>query len=643
MAIGSRVPAPLPLPDLQVAFTDRLRRLVQVLAAALVDDRERLLVLPAGEVLSSARRVRADRAERSALSALWQATSLPAVTAFRHPLPWSYGTALDLAAADVEVLAAMLAAEVQLCAAAMVDPKLLHAVLSRPDLVQRWPRPSRAQGLGAFALDALVAGVQVLPADEHAPSGAPVGLDLDGTPMTLLYWPGDAAPAVVAAWARPGFARMHVSAEEFDVAATQRVPQDIVIDTEGREQRLPAAGLAVLHLIERDIRESSRRPVMAIDAGKVHHEMVGGMRDWPKDGRRHRGLPLQARTIHDGDLIERVELLERGSAVQLNLPMHELEGMQDHAIEALRTLRGAKGLRHWAALLRLFSVEGGRSGTYRWMLDEHLTAMGYDERRRRDPELRHHAAREVEALAALELALYSAGGVLRERRRLLLETGRFERLVGSEYKLEGIEFQMNQRVYSGVRESTGEIGRRWMPAPVELAQLDHVRQPYAHGLGMLLAVRIRWRIDEEADFLDFTGAKLLRLAGIAYKGNRAERAWDKLHRTLDALQSIRQIESYTWTDPAEAWSLSGICRIVYGRWLTDRAGRGVVPVEIPVDHDKPVTGKELKTWRTKHGWSQGDAAKKLKVSQQAVAKAEAKPDESLGHKIRAALTPFLDG
>ena len=327
--------------------------------------------------------------------------------------------------------------------------------------------------------------------------------------------------------------------------------------------------------------------------------------------------------------------------MQLQLPVRNLEGIQDHAIEALRRLRGAKGLRHWAALLRLFSVEGGRSGIYRWFLSEHLAAMGYNERQQRDPLVRAEAAREVEALASLELAIYTKGGELRERRRLLLETGRFERMVGSEYKLDGIEFQMNQRVFGGVRTSTGEIGTKWMPAPVALATIDHIRYPYAHALGMLVAIRVRWRLDEQVGVLSISGERLLQLAGIPFVAERGKRCWDKLKNSLDVLVEVEQLAGYQWEETA--WSLTGICHIHPSAWLLDRAARGVIPVEKPVDPDRPVNGRELKQWRKKRTMTQRELSKHLGISQQAIAKAELLPEEPLGTRLRAAFTnPAVD-
>ena len=624
----------LPEPDLLGAFHARIERLLDALTIALSADQDLLLVIPQpsdpADQAQWVGRMETEREGRPHLTSFWQAMN---PTGGAPAPPWTIGMAFNIARDGLDGMTEDLAAEVAFCVENFVERKLRAAVLARSEIIQLWPRPRRETGAAAFALQALTTAVHELPKDEHPPSHHLVGYAEDEKPLVFYYWPGKAAPAVVAEWARKSLNTMG-RGDAMVEEARRGMPSDIFLPHEGKLYRIPVAGLALLYLAELDVREGSRKPAIAIDASKVHHDLVGGMRDWPKDGRRHRGRELVNAPVRSEDVIERVELLAPGGTVQLHLPMPELEGMQDHAIEALRRLRGAKGLRHWAALLRLFSVEGGRSGTYRWLLSEHLTAMGYDERQRRDPKVRAEAAREVEALAALELAIYTQGGVLRERRRLLLETGRFERLVGAEYKLDGIEFQMNQRVFGGVRASTGEIGAKWMPAPVALATIDHARFPYAHALGMLLAIRVRWRLDEHADHLSLSGERLLQLAGIHFQKERAERGWGKLRRSLDVLVKVEQLDRYEWT--SDAWSLAGICRIYPSPWLLDRAARGVLPEERPPDRDRPVTGGELKTWREKHSLSQRAAGKRLNVTQQAIAWAEGHPDAPLGHKLRTA-------
>ncbi len=625
----------LPEVDLPAAFRARLVRLHAWLRDRLTGDLDLLLAIPAtGDGTSALERMRAERTGRPHLSLYW--LSGPPMTGLTLPLP--VGIALQLVEDGIDALAATMADQAVYTVALFADKKLKHAVLARPLLVEQWPRPRREHSAAAFALHGLTALLSNLPPGEMLPDRMETAYD-ETQRAVWLYWPVDAALGEVARWARRTLNTLILGAGDslVDTVARGLVPSDWTLPLDNREVLVLASGMAVVYLAENDVRTGLNRRSMAIDAGSTHHDMLGGIRDVPQDGKRHRAKPatLQAK-VDENDQIERIELIAPGQKVQLTLRFTDYEAMHDTAVEALRRMRGPEGLRHWAALLRLFSVEGGRSGSYRWLLDEHLVAMGYHERERARPEVRAKAAEMVEFLAALELAIYTKGGELRERRRLLLETARFERLDGSQWKLDGIEFQMNQRVYGGVRASTGELGHQWMPAPVELAQIDHVRFPYAHALGMLLAIRFRWRLDERADYIAISGSKLLDLTGIKRESRREERAWTALRKTLDQLVKVGQIEHYTWTEDACAWSPLGVCRIYAAQWLLDRAVRGVIPDEKPPDRDKPVTGAELKTWREKRGWSQREAALKLGVGQAAISKAENKSDEPLGHKLRAA-------
>jgi hypothetical protein len=555
--------------------------------------------------------------------------------------PVTIAAGLDLVERARAEVVAEVVAEIERCAAALVEPKLRDAVLARDAVAARWPWPG-----WALVLDLLTAG----------------------------YWPGDAAPLEVARWARTGLnaeaARLGehgrpgdalvLDAERgalprtwtarepvLDLLAEDRpdLPADLdptaaamlariggartyglVPSPAGPPLRYPAAGLALLHLAEREVEAGLRRPAVAIDAGNSHHELLTGWKGIPRDGRRHRAAPGGADEM-DG----RVELLLPGTATQLALPL-PMEGLSASAVALLRELRGAKGLRHWCALQRLLSVEGGRQGWVRWTLDEHLEAMGYNATTREDPTKRAEAAAEVEELTKLELVVYDKANTARSRAPLLTVGGRFERIAGAKWALEGMELKINELLYRGVRTPGGTVGTNWMPAPVELAKLDHARHPYAHGLGMLLAIRMRWDIGD-GRALRLTGRKLLDLAGIPYAERRAVEAWRKLKRELDALTKV-ELLTYRWD--AAPWTLAGVCEVAPAGWMMDRVGRGLVPVERP-PADIPRTGAELLEWRTARGWSQRAAAGRLGVSQQALSKAEAKPAGELGAGVLDAL------
>jgi hypothetical protein len=281
----------------------------------------------------------------------------------------------------------------------------------------------------------------------------------------------------------------------------------------------------------------------------------------------------------------------------------------------------------------LLSVEGGREGWVRWTLDEHLEAMGYKASTRDDPVKRAEAAAEVEVLTRLELVVYDAGNTMRHRAPLLTVGSRFERIASSKWALEGMELRINELLYGGVRTTTsGPLGKNWMPAPVELAKLDHVRKPYAHALGMLLAIRMRWDVGDGRN-LRLKGRSLLDLAAIPYAERRAAFAWHKLERTLDALVGV-ELLTYAWD--GDPWALGSICEVRPAGWMMDRVGRGLVPIERP-PAATPRTGAGLRVWREARGWSQRHAAGKLGVSQSTLSKAEAKLEAELPLGVVAAL------
>jgi hypothetical protein len=616
--------APPPV-DLRAVVGERLDAVLATLRAEVASYPDALLAMPAGMdgERSPHDAIRASREAGRPYDGLLQGRY--ALTGDR---PYTLADGLELVERARAEVVAEVVAEIQRCAAELVEPKLLPAVLARADVAARWPWPE-----WALVLDLLTTG----------------------------YWPGAAAPLEVARWAREG-----LNAAAKRLGEPDRPGDELVADAEdgrlprtwtaraftlppptvddlGRVTfaaptvdepplRYPAAGLALLYLAERDVEAGLRRPAMAIDAGKHHNWLLSGWRDMPRDGVRHRAAGGSAVEM-DG----RVELMLPGTATQLALPI-PMEGLSATAIALLREIRGAKGLRHWCALQRLLSVEGGRRGWVRWTLDEHLEAMGYHASTRADPERRAEAAAEVEVLTKLELVVYDKANTARHRAPLLTVGNRFERIAASKWALEGMELRINELLYGGVRTTSGELGTNWMPVPVELAKLDHVRNPYAHALGMLLAIRLRWDIGD-GRALRVTGGKLLELAGIRYTDRRAADAWSKLKRTLDALVGV-ELLTYRWD--AEPWTLDTLCRISPAGWLMDRMGRGLVPVERP-PAVIPRTGAELLEWREGRGWSQRAAAKRLGVSQQALSKAEAKPLGVLGPGLVEALKHLAGG
>ena len=579
--------------DLREVVGSRLDDVLAELREGLETCPDALLSLPMGPPTGTGGRTPHDaiRASREAYEGPLQGRY-----ALAGHRPMTIADGIDLVERARAEVVAEVVAEVERCARELVAPKLLDAVLARPGVAAHWPWPEWA-----------------------------TVLDL----MTNGYWPGAAAPLEVARWAQ---AQMNAVAKR--LGDTDRPGDGMVWDAErgslprswtAEGLRYPAAGIALLHLAEREVEAGLRRPAVAIDAGKHHHALLEGWRDTPRDAVRHKAARGDFPMV-DG----RVELMLPGKATQLALPL-PVDGLSATAVALLRQLRGAKGLRHWCALQRLLSVEGGRRGWVRWTLDEHLEAMGYNASTRDDPAKRAEAAAEVEELTRLELVVYDAGNTMRHRAPLLTVGSRFERIASSKWALEGMELRINELLYGGVRTTSG-VGKNWMPAPVELAKLDHVRNPYAHALGMLLAIRMRWDIGDGRS-LRLTGRSLLDLAGIPYAERRAADAWRKLERTLDALVGV-ELLTYAWD--GDPWTLAALCEVHPAGWMMDRVGRGLVPIERP-PAVIPRTGAELREWREARGWSQRQAAGKLGVSQSTLSKAEAKLEAELPLGVVSAL------
>jgi hypothetical protein len=630
----------IPPADIHGAFLARFDREVARLSSALADQRARVLVAPMEN-------------RRSGGAVAWYN---PAAWPPGLPLPLTIGEALDRVRADAAPLAEELGREVERLAQEFVAPAMVPAVLDR--CVSGWPDTEAAEP------PAPPVHRWPLPASGPPPVAWPPGRSRMGLLLRLLTlaadgadeirdtWPPEAAPLDVARWAREGLnlaGQRHGYSDGHDLGerAIERLGEGfpwLDLEIHSREVggmiRFPPAGLALLYLAERDVRAGLRRPAVAVDAGRRHHDLLSGWRDLPRDGRRHQGAALERTPLSDG----RIELLSGGRMVpvQLSLPLADLLP-HEGTIAALRELRGAKGLRHWTALQRLWSIEGGRQGWVRWRLDEHMEAMGYGADARKREAFRIEVAREVEALTRLELAVYDGTGTQRHRAPLVHVGDRFEQLSpDGPWRLEGMELRPNDLLYRGVRDpASGGLGREFVPVPAELAKIDHVRHPYAHALGLLFAIRLRLTLAEQEnrrDHVALSGANLLALAGIP-STLRADRAWERIRREVAELQRIDLLGRVEWA--SGDWTAAGVVRLYPAPWILDRTARGLIPTERP-PVDVPMTGAELATWRKARGWSQREAARVLGVGQASVSRAEAAGAEALGPALAAALKRSTD-
>jgi len=395
-------------------------------------------------------------------------------------------------------------------------------------------------------------------------------------------------------------------------------------DPKGVDSAQALAAMRLLTGAIRDIEAARHRPMMAVDAGKPHHALLMGLRDLPKD-RRER---TKTRKLECG----RIEIIRPGP-VQLALPLDLDDGLHEATIKALRKkeVGGWYGLRTWAALLRLLSVEGGR-GPVVWTMDRHIEALGYEPSVGRRLCVRERVERTINALTALELAVYDTSGGLRERAPLVVVYSRKERQTRGRWRLEEARIGVNPLLYSGVRRiaangDPGRLGSNWYPAPVELAKVNHNLHPYALSLGLLLPIRWHLAMAEGRDALRYKGSSLLRLAGIPAK---RDGRWEALRRDLDELNRIGLLGNYRWdSDP---WSNAGICILEPAQWMLDRTVRGIKPLELP-PVVIPRTGAELRTWRTDRKLTQTAAANRLGISRPTIARIESRPDDPVTQSV----------
>lgn len=527
------------------------------------------------------------------------------------PRPMTVPEALELVKWEADNLAAELARGIAGFARELVQPKLLDAVLARPEVAVRWPWPQpwprRSDPGPTWTTWAALRG-SLLPPPSRKQATNP---DHD------WWWPGEAAPAEVIRWAQDTLNRLEDGRGDAELENVEagRIPLYPPLVTPAGDV-LPGGGLALLYLAEQEVDQDRRRPVLAVDANREHHDLLTGWGGLDKPSHQTPGHVPQKWATRSEDRVW-LELFAPGLSTQLTLP---LDGMaiHDELIRSLKQLADWEGVRNWAALLRLLSVEGGRAGWVRWTLDDHLAALGYNPSWRRNPETRERVARMVEMFTKVELGVRTESREW-ERRPLVLVGSRFGHLEGSRALLDGMELQINPLLYRGVRNlETGEVGRYWFPTVPEVAQLDHRIYAPALMLGLLLPIRWRWDLGER-DHTALSGQNLLSTARITHRKHRPGETWDRLERNLDKLVELNALGRWEADDGGRA--LDAVYRLYPPQWALDRL-RHHVPVLESKPDELPKTGDELRAWREGKGWTQAKLARALGLNRQTVVNAE---------------------
>lgn len=504
---------------------------------------------------------------------------------------------------------------VSMCVDGLVEKNLCNAVLSRTRLVSEWPWPLDTRS-GAF-LHLLLALCPSNPPDERL----------------FTQWPLYTASATVAEWAE-SWLRKNVHPDNANVIELMKQTSRNKPVVFALRPRLPSAmmatpALALLYLVEAEVKEDQQRKFIAIDTCKEHTKLMEAWRDLPKSKRVGHKT-----TLKHG----RLELILPDASekrhFQLSLDFTG-QPVASQVATVLREWRSWAGLRHWVAFQSQIT-SNQRQGWVRWTVDKHLKAMGLGKEWRRRLTTRRAAAEMVDLFTKIEIALYDEKGNIRERRPLVLKGNTYERLIGSEWEIEGLELKVNPMLYRGVRDAkTGKIGRNWWPTPKELAHIDHNKHGPAIALGTVLPARWRMELGQSnKTHIDLKGDSLLRASGLPYRQQDVVATWRSVERNLNELQRRGGLESWHWEGTPD---LGTVCRLHAPQWAVDRIAHGVPPKE-----KKPaptaLTGAELNAWRTRSDLTQNQAATRLGVTTRTIQRAEAAPNKPLSKKVREALS-----
>ena len=117
------------------------------------------------------------------------------------------------------------------------------------------------------------------------------------------------------------------------------------------------------------------------------------------------------------------------------------------------------------------------------------------------------------------------------------------------------------------------------------------------------------------------------------------RHWERLEGNLDELVNARVLASWDWLSSRR--TDEGRIALVPGRSLLATDWQAVLPPD-SVGHVVPVTGKQLRSWRDGHGWSQRELADLLGVTVRMIINWEKRGSNEIPTKARKRLS-LLEG
>ncbi len=390
---------------------------------------------------------------------------------------------------------------------------------------------------------------------------------------------------------------------------------------------------ADVRLARAAVEDRRHHQLVAIDAGTVHHNLIGAFGSSRMEPDESHG---------------RVEFHAPGMQLAFDL---DGQTTSDALIRWLtRISAGGLMLRHWVGLLSMWS-EHGRSSVGLWMPTEHLRRIGLTDTTRN----RRAAEEAVETLLASRIIVDAPGTCGRcacplkwcgcsQPMRAADGRARWEMRLVSEVA-RGLDWQSRRTparflraeppIYAGVRlldadGAPGRVGRNHAWLTPEIARCG----PQAIALAARVSIRMHW---DKAPELVLERDRAMAAAEIKrslhYPG-RSRAALD------DALKELRAV-GYVVTELDGNKVIFRPPPAVRDRLL------GVAPRDaLPHDPTRdPTTGAELRAWRLGHERTQQDAAAELGVALRTYERWEAAAALPRGaaQKIRAAMAPGEGG
>jgi DNA-binding XRE family transcriptional regulator len=549
-----------------------------------------------------------------------------------------HGTEQDVRAvclerADPTRLASHVARTIERYVKALLDRPFRRAVLERPCLAERWPLGDGLEGEDVPVDEAAV--LKILARYEPGVRRWPIEvavLDL----VIALEKTGNAKAKTMAKWMRAGDPAAYAGHDQdptlgqHDQWLIEHARHKGVVPDDSPFWAWPPIGCAVIFASLRAVRDDARRPTVPIAAGKASRAALAVISQGPMG-------PWVDTQIRN----ETFELVWKGSPRPYQLALPFRGSFEASVIRGILQELHEDGLRDYLVLHRM-AARAGRTGTFRWTWQEHRERTAYDRRIAQDN------LRDVAAAAAVTSRLWKLKGaevrqsVTRaDGAKAWVRIGPFGLIdipaaatMPDGSSLERAAIALNPTLYEGAHRDADQPNFALLPD--EALRLDGRML----RLATLTALDMRYARDDGGVIVRTAGAlwEYVHLRDGVPEPKEWSRADDALHHALDQLQAAGVIGGWT-REPGPATPQAHYT-LRPPVWWRDQVVLEVPPEMGLPQAQTPRTGAELKTWREKRGWTQAELAKRFKVNEKTIRRAEAEPDKPVGRSLAKATDEF---